>query len=257
MILLLCDIEHPIARAGNNNQGENAMRSWLNVSFAAAGLALALPAIAQQEPAPVPVEKASYHWPVFRNDLILALRVIFPPGRGSNYHIHSLDQIGVLVEAGANAGQEYGKQPTPPRPGTKGSVGYTAYSKESYTHKATNMGSTPFHNVVIALLYPQPGRFTAGSRNDVPGYAQVLDNERVRAWRLKLDPGQSAAPITQKAPGLRVVIDGGEVTEFGANEPDRAQALRVGDFYWQDAGATRGIRNTGSTPIEIVELELK
>ncbi len=233
------------------------MRYRFSAPLVAAALALAFPVIAQEEPAPVPVEMASYHWPVFRNDLVMVLRVIFPPGRGSNYHIHSTDQIGVLVEAGFNAGQDYGKEPTPPRAGTKGNVGFTAYSKQSYTHRSTNMGTTPFHNVVVSLSYPQPGRFTAGSRSDVPGYAQVLDNDRVRGWRLKLNPGQSVAPITQTAPGMRVVIDGGEITEFGAKEPDRGQALRVGDFYWQDAGATRGIRNTGATPIEIVEFELK
>ena len=233
------------------------MRYWLNATLVAGAVALALPAIAQHEPAPVPVEKASYHWPVFKNDLAMVLRVIFPPGRGSNYHIHSTDQVSILVEAGANSGQDFGKQPTPPRSGTKGNVGFTAYSKETYIHKSTNMGTTPFHNVVVALLYPQPGRFTAGSRGDVAGYAQVLDNERVRGWRLKLAPGQSAGPITQKAPGMRVVIDGGEITESAPGETDRGQALRVGDFYWQDPGVTRAVRNSGSTPIEIVEIELK
>ena len=176
------------------------MRYWVNATLAAGAVALAVPAVAQQEAAPVPVEKASYHWPVFRNDLVMVLRVIFPPGRGSNYHIHSTDQISILVEAGSNSGQDYGKQPTPPRPGTKGNVGFTAYSKETYIHKSTNMGTTPFHNVVVALLYPQPGRFTAGSRSDVAGYAQVLDNERVRGWRLKLAPASRPAPSPRKLP---------------------------------------------------------
>ena len=53
------------------------------------------------------------------------------------------------------------------------------------------------------------------------------------------------------------MIDGGEITESAPGETDRGQALRVGDFYWQDPGATRAVRNSGSTPIEIVEIELK
>src|SRR3954466_16235694 len=137
------------------------MKPLHTASVAALGcavLAFTQLASAQQEPVAVPVEKAAYHWPVFRNDLVTVLRVIFPPGRGSNYHIHSTDQISVLVEAGANSGQDYGKPQTPPRPGTKGSVGFTAYSKETYIHRSTNMGTTPFHNVVVALLNPQPGR---------------------------------------------------------------------------------------------------
>jgi hypothetical protein len=256
-----------IAANGDVASREESMKHWHTASVAALGcvvlgftqLAPAQldPAMAQQDPAAVPVEKAAYHWPVFRNDLVTVLRVYFPPGRGSNFHIHSTDQISVLVEAGANEGQELGKPPTPARPGTRGNVSFTAYSKKTFTHKSTNTGTTPFHNIVVGLLYPEPGRFTAGSRTDVAGYTQVLDNERVRGWKLALDPGQSAAAITQKAPGLRVVLDGGEIAEVVPGQPDRGQALRLGDFYWQDAGATRGIRNIGSSRIEIVEFELK
>src|SRR5262245_57927967 len=137
------------------------MRYLLAALLVACMPAQPLPAAAQ-EPVAVPVEKASYHWPVFKNEYITLLRVIFPPGRGSNYHTHSTDQIGVLIEAGNNAGQILGEAPTPPRPGTRGNVGYTAYSKKPMTHKSTNMGDTPFHNIVIAFNYPEPGRFTAG-----------------------------------------------------------------------------------------------
>src|SRR5262249_49155381 len=69
--------------------------------------------------------------------------------------------------------------------------------------------------------------------------------------------GQSVASITQKAPGIRIVIDGGEIAEIIAGEPDRNQWLRLGDFYWQEPGATRGIRNTGTSRVELVEGELK
>src|SRR5438309_1973012 len=70
-----------------------------SVSLIFFALVLVLPAAAQNEYPPVPVEKAAYHWPVFSNEHVMVLRVYFPPGRGSNYHIHSLDQISVQVEA--------------------------------------------------------------------------------------------------------------------------------------------------------------
>ena len=89
------------------------------------------------------------------------------------------------------------------------------------------------------------------------GYTQLIDNERVRAWRLVLEPGQTAAAITQKAPGLRVIIDGGEIAESVPGAPDRGMALRLGDFYWQEPGATRTVRNIGTTRVELVEFELK
>ena len=118
------------------------------------------------------------------------------------------------------------------------------------------MAATPFNNLVVALLQPGPGKFTPQAR-EVPGYTQIFDNERARAWRLMLDPGATAGEINQTAPGLRIILDGDELTEIVPGEMDRGLALRTGDFYWQDAGARRAVRNTGTTRIELVEFELK
>src|SRR5262245_37719980 len=151
--------------------------------------ALALPASADEKV--VPVEKAIYHWPVFSNEHVMVLRVIFPPGKGSNYHLHSLDQISVLVEAAQNEGQELGKPPIMAQPGRRGSVSFTEYAKNPFTHRSTNKVDTLSHNLVIALTKPQPSGFAPAAR-DGAGYTQLFDNERARAWRLALEPGQSA-----------------------------------------------------------------
>jgi hypothetical protein len=100
------------------------------------------------------------------------------------------------------------------------------------------------------------GRFSPAARESV-GYTQLFDNERARAWRLVLEPGQAAAAITQNAPGLRVIIDGGEIAESVPGEGDRGMMLRLGDFYWQEPGVTRAVRNIGTTRIQLVEIELK
>jgi hypothetical protein len=235
---------------------ENSMRSPLEASLLVCALTLALPAAAQEEGPAVPVDKAAYHVPVFRNDYVALLRVNIPPQRSAGYHIHSTDQISVLIEEADQAGQVLGQAPTPPRRNPRGGVTYTAYSKKAMTHRVNNVGATAFHNIVITLRDAQPGRFSPGLREGA-GYTQIIDNERVRAWRLVLEPGQTAAAITQNAPGLRVIIDGGEIAEIAPGEPDRGMALRLGDFYWQEPGATRAVRNIGTTRVELVEFELK
>jgi len=232
------------------------MKYLLGTSLILCAVALPLPAHAQDEGPPVPVEKAAYHWPVFRNEYALVLRVNFGPGKGAGYHIHSLDQISVIVEDSENAGQLLNEAPTPGRRNERGSVGFTAFSKKPMTHKTMNVGSTPFQNIVIGLIKPQPGNFKPAAR-DATSYHQLFDNERARAWRLLLEPGQTAAAITQNAPGLRVVVDGGEIAEIIQGEPERGQMLRLGDFYWQEPGATRAVRNIGTTRVNIVEIEIK
>ena len=113
------------------------------------------------------------------------------------------------------------------------------------------------HIIAFELLKSQPSGFTPSSRSDVPGYVAVLDNERARAWRLVLESGQSVAAITQQALGLRIVVNGGEIAEMVPGQTDRGMLLNSGEFAWQDAGHTRGIRNRGSSRIELLEFELK
>jgi hypothetical protein len=118
--------------------------------FAASLLAcaFALPAAAQDEGPPVPVDKAAYHVPVFRNEYLTLLRVNIPSKRSAGYHIHSKDQISVLIEEADQYGQLLGEQATPPRRTPRGSVTFTGYSKKSMTHRVNNVGPTAFHNIV-------------------------------------------------------------------------------------------------------------
>src|SRR5262245_41702320 len=238
------------------------MRLLLTGPFIACVLSFAQPVSAQHEgKVVVPVEKAPYHRAVFRNDLVMLLSVYLPPGAPHGpevYHTHSLDQISVLAEAADMRNQAIGEQEMgPARRGTRGNVGYTAFSKKPQTHRGQNVGSTPFHNIVVALLNPQPTGFTAGSRAEVTSYQQVVDSDRVRAWRLMLEPGQSAAAITQRAPGMRIVVDGGEISESVPGAVERGWGLRTGEFFWQDPGVTRAIKNIGATTVNVVEFELK
>ena len=217
-----------------------------------------LPQIAAAEDALVPVEKAAFHHPIFHNEYVLLLDVYVPPNRGGPmYHTHSLDQVSVLIADSDMTNQVWGGEATPPRRGMRGNVGFAANSKKPVSHRGFNVGSTPFHNIVMALLKNEPYGLSAGTRTSAPAYAQVLDNERVRAWKISLEPGEAVPAITQMAPGMRIVLDGGEITEYVPGDPDRGKMLRTGQYFWQDAGVTRAIRNTGATKVQFVEIELK
>ena len=86
---------------------------------------------------------------------------------------------------------------------------------------------------------------------------QIMDNGRLRAWRVALKPGEATGPITQTAPGLRIYVHGGVLAEMVPGSADRGMAPYEGDFIWQDAGQTRAVKNTGTTLVEFVEFELK
>jgi hypothetical protein len=228
---------------------------------AAAAVALACcfgaAALAEDVTGAVPIERAPFHLPVFKNEYVTVLKIDLPPHRTTGFHTHSTDSVSVNIEAADMANQLPGQPQTPPRHSRRGEPSFTAYSKEPpRTHKATNMGVTPFHNVSFLLNKPTPAGFQPSSRAGAAGYTQVMDNERVRGWRLALAPGETSGVITQTAPGLRIVLDGSEIAELVPGAADRGMNLRMGEFYWQEPG-TRTVKNTGTTPLELFEFELK
>jgi hypothetical protein len=216
------------------------------------------PALAQSQDVGVPIVQAPYHLPVFRNEYVTLLNVYLPPQRNTGYHIHTGDSVSVNIEEAEMTNQDLGApQAGPPRRGERGKASYADYRGEPKTHKASNVGTTPFHNISFLFRSPRPGGFTPSSRPDGSGYTQIMDNERVRGWRLVLQPGQSAAAISQTAPGLRIVIAGGEIVESVPGQPERGMNPKSGEFYWQDPGVTRAIRNSGAGRVELIEFELK
>lgn len=234
------------------------MKNFIAAALAGLACAFVQPAIAQNSDTPVPILKAPYHRPVFTNQYVTMLDIYIPPGRTTGYHIHAQDSVSVNISVGDQTSQDFGSTVVgPPARGEKGRATYTGYVKDGMrTHRATNVGQTPFHNVSFLFTSPQPYSLTPSTRN-VPGFAQVMDNERVRGWRVVLQPGQETGRITQTAPGLRIVVSGGEIAEIVPGAPDRGWYLAEGQYFWQDAGVTRSIRNIGTTPVEFLEFELK
>jgi hypothetical protein len=222
----------------------------------------AAPALAQLEDKPVAMERAPFHIPVFQNDYIILLNVNIPPGRNTGYHIHHSDSVSVNLMPASQTNQNYGSnEVSAPGTGGEGAPGratFTNVTKDGpRTHRATNVGPTPFHNISFIFKKPGPAGNSVSDRAGVAGFTQIMDNARMRAWRVVLEPGQATGEITQTAPGLRVYVHGGVLAEVIPGNAERGMAPYDGDFIWKDAGETRRIKNTGTTRLEFIEFELK
>ena len=238
------------------------MRYVISASLFVLACALVQPASAQLEDTPVPMDKASFHIPIFSNDYVIMLDINIPPGRNTGYHTHYADSVSVNLSTASTTSQTYGSsEVSAPGTGRNGVPGRTTFfnvtEDGTRTHKATNVGPTPFHNISFILKNQGSAGNTVSDRSGVAGYTQIIDNARIRAWRVVLEPGEGTGQITQTAPGLRVYVYGGVLAEMVPGSADRGMAPYQGDFIWQDAGQTRAVKNTGTTLIEFVEFELK
>src|SRR5205085_3324506 len=187
---------------------EAFMRYAVSASIAVLSFMLATPANAQLEDRPVRMEQAPFHIPVFQNDYLILLNVNIPPGRNTGYHVHYTDSVSVNLTPASQTNQNYGSvEVSAPGTGGDGEPGratFTDVTKDGpRTHKATNVGPTPFHNISFIFKKPGAAGNTVSDRSAVKGYTQIMDNARVRAWRVVLEPGKSTGQITQSAPGLR------------------------------------------------------
>jgi hypothetical protein len=237
------------------------MRQIISVSLFVIACAVAQSAFAQLEDNPVPMDKAPFHVPVFANDYIILLSINIPPGRDTGFHTHYADSVSVNLAPALRTDQNYGSsEVSAPSTGdpVPGRTSFTNITTDGpRTHKAANVGPTAFRTTSFILKDQETAGPAVSDRSGVAEYAQIMDNERIRAWRVILEPGQATGQITQTAPGLRVYVRGGVLDELVPGSAGRGMAPHDGDFLWQEAGQTRAVRNTGATLIEFVEFELK
>jgi hypothetical protein len=201
-----------------------------------------------------PIERAPFHLPVFHNDAVAMIDVVLPAGRETSWHRHSRDFLFVVVRDGDLILQNWGESPKPLVHWPRGFAGFGAFSKESLVHRGENIGAGAIRLVGFEFLDPTPKGRTLSARP--PAYAQIIDNERLRGWRLTLKPGETAPAFEQTAPAVRIVVEAGELIET-KDRADHELALQPAAFQWREAGAAPALRNVGDTTIDLVEIELK
>jgi hypothetical protein len=137
----------------------------------------------------------------------------------------------------------------------QGEVRFAGYTKTPGVHQITNLEKDKTMQLLaVEIVYPEPGRYSVSTRP--AKYEVALDNDRVRAWRLKLNPGESAPAIQQIAPGARFVVTGGTLAEKRTGTLDQPMVLKNHDFVAMPI-EERAIENIGNNSVELVEIELK
>ncbi len=204
--------------------------------------------------APVEISGETHHHPKFENEFVRVWDVTVPAGDTTLWHVHRNDNVVVTLgearlrieTAGAAPGESLWK------------FGEVRFGKATYVHRAMNVGITPFHNFTIELLKLPTGAPAPSIPKEPIVRTPVLENERVRAFELTLEPGQSTSMHTHVLPGLAIALTPGniEVTTEGKNKPDPLN-LPLGDLRWRAGVVTHAIKNIGKSRFVAVDIELK
>lgn len=199
---------------------------------------------------PVELSGEPRHHPKFENEFVRIFDVTVPAGDTTLWHAHRNDNVVVSFSDVNLRIETLGSDPVE-GPWKFGEVRFT---RATYIHRAMNIGPTAFHNFTIELL-KAPGGATLAK---MVGREPVIDNERVRVFRVSLDPGQSGPMHTHEVPLLSVALSAGdlEFTIQGKDKPERV-SRQLGNVIWRGEPVTHAIKNVGKTRYEGMDIEFK
>ncbi len=206
----------------------------------------------------VPAHEEPRHVPKLENRWVRVIDVEIPEGERTLFHAHALDYPYLMVTSVTLRNQVYGQEARD-MPITRGLVGYySASTQGAYTHRFINLGPGTFRAIGIELLRPPSGSGTAtAALPEQPGLSKVLDNERVRAYRIVLQPGQSLGPLRLAGPGLRVALTPGTIADQSPGGEAVQTVLAPAQFSFSDTDRTITLSNRGDQPVELVEFEFR
>jgi acetolactate synthase regulatory subunit len=185
---------------------------------------------AQQPPAfdpdAIPVEQEPQHHLVFANEFVRVIDLHMPPGFRSLKHSHVWDNVAVTIDPGRNDPEALAR------------VGRVTFQKGGYSHAVGNTAPLEAHFLDIEIL---TSGAKANETRELAAHKLELENDKVRVYRVTLAPGQSMVGHSHGHGWLSVTVKGGP----------------PGAFTWHDALSSDAMKNSGTSPLEMVEIEPK
>jgi hypothetical protein len=190
-----------------------------------------LPALAQQAPALDPtailVEQEPQHHLVFANESVRVIDLHMPPGFRSLKHSHLRDNVAVAIDPGRDDAEALAR------------VGRVTFQTGGYSHVAANTNPLEAHYVDVEIL---TSGAKANDTRELAAHRLELENDKVRVYRVTLAAGQSMVGHSHGHGWLSIVVKG---------------SATPGAFRWHDALSTDAMKNSGTSPLELVEIEPK
>jgi quercetin dioxygenase-like cupin family protein len=201
----------------------------------------------------VPVLKEPRHIVKFENKYVRVIDASVPVGDATLYHTHGIDNVPVAVSGGQLKTQLAGKEATFSTVAT----GAVSYARATYTHQITNVGNTHVRFIDAEILQSPGGASKTPLLENVTGTTLEIDNERVRVYRVILEPGQSTGLHRHKLARLSVIVSKGKVAMESPKQKIQTVDFNPGDYRWQTGEITHAIKNIGTSRFEMIDIEWK
>ena len=197
------------------------------------------------------VDEEPLHKVVMKNDSVTVIRLVLPPGERTLYHIHTHDRVAVLLSRTSITQQVLNEPEGPPALSELGTFTAIPLPGSSYTHRVHNVGTNPYDVLDVELLQrpKKPSEAVAAT--------VAAENPSARIYNWVLAPGAASAAHKHVRPYLVVATAGFKLKMTAPDGQSQTHEVKPGDFHWVDTTVTHTLANAGSTPGQIIEIELK
>lgn len=211
--------------------------------------------LAQSPEQVVPITAEPDHKIRFDNGKVRMYEVRLAKGQATLMHEHRADSFSVIFRDTRISIEPLGGAATS-SVFSAGRVGFASTAEGAYSHRVVASEDTGFHVIALELMTPAPDPAASLDPRAEPSFELVLDNPRGRAYRIRLGPGESTGPYLRPGSTAVFAVSAGRIAEEVSRERDRLWDFETGHFRWIDIAQTLTLKNEGSTPVDLIEIEI-
>lgn len=112
--------------------------------------------------------------------------------------------------------------------------------------------------LAAVALQPRAASADRDAQTAPAQYAIALENDRVRVRDVTFPPGvRDTGMHTHEFPHVGVILTAGSLTFTEPGKPTETTRFDVGSVGFREAHVTHQVANPGTTPMRVIEVELK
>lgn len=202
---------------------------------------------------PVPVYEEPRHHLVFENEIARVLEVRVTAGDTTLYHIHANRISGVAIQDAQTWEQILGVSRGTLEPATPVPYFFNNWERPlPYTHRVANADARAFHFVVGEWL--RSSGVDCSTLPETSTRHLVKDGKVAKVYEVRLAPGASTEVHVHACPGLTVVGTNGSLDDEGT-APAATGGSAAGRWEWRNGNHRHVLRNIGTTPLTVFEID--
>ncbi|MBK5275779.1 MAG: hypothetical protein JJE30_12090 [Desulfuromonadales bacterium] len=213
---------------------------------------------ARAQEAVVPVNTEPRHLIKLDSAKYRVYDVLVEPGESTLFHTHTADIFAILLTHAEVINEPLGgpKAEIRTQPGI---VLFSAYSpSRPFVHRISTKGNTPFRNITIELLQSGGSSSAAQlSEQTDPALKLVRESPRGKAYRLDLEPGQSARLLPGSTDLFVICLSDGRVVDQPEKQTPVSWDCKAGDFRLFEHPQNHLFKNGSTSRAELVIIGIK